>query len=353
MGAIIRIQPFPATHAGRQAKAGSGEGGNTPPPDPAFAEAWRDRLSRSRHANFSLSLDYLAHQAERGEASRAVLIDDGSRRGAMVLREVGSELVSGTLARWQIVIEDADPLDPRGMTQDDAEWFIGHAQHLAEGRRLRLFAPHPLRSNLSYLAARTVLIDLAHSTEEQLSAAMDPSRRRLARRSEKQGYEVIQGDTPELQRSFDEQVAETGARRHGLDPGLESGPEVARGWNLPWHWLLVGVKDGAVVAGLGLGRYPGGMVDGRASCSSEQAMKAGANSQVWWESMRRARLAGHSWMNLGGSTVYKRQFGGVLVPIYCQLGGGLRWWVPNLLEKLRREGVAFAVKARRRFTSGR
>jgi hypothetical protein len=58
-------------------------------------------------------------------------------------------------------------------------------------------------------------------------------------------------------------------------------------------------------------------------------------------------------MNLGGSTVYKRQFGGVLVPIYCQLGGGPRWWAPNLLEKLRREGIALAVKTRRRIRSSR
>ena len=352
MGASIRVQPFPAAPAGSRASGSAGDG-RVPPPDPAFAEAWCDRLSRTPHANFTLSLDYLAHRAVQGEGSRAVLIDEGSRRGAMVLREAGPELVSGAPWRWQIVIEGAEPKDPHGMTKDDAEWFLGHAQRLAEDRRLRFFAPHPLRSSPGYLAACTVLLDLAHSTEEKLSAAMDPSRRRLVRRSEKQGYEVIEGGTPELQRSFEELLAETGERRHGLHPGHEGGLLAARGWGLPWHWLLVGVKDGAVVAGLGLGRYPGGMVDGRASGSTEQAMKAGTNSQVWWESVRRARLAGHSWTNLGGSTVYKRQFGGVLVPIYCQLGGGPRWWVPNLLEKLRRDGIALAVKARRRFPSSR
>ena len=352
MGASIRVQSFPVAHAGPRATGGAGDG-RVPLPDPDFAEAWRDRLSRTPHANFTLALDYLAHQAAHGEASRAVLIDEGSRRGAMVLREIGPELVSGAPWRWQIAIEGAEPRDPHGMTNDDAAWFLGHAQRLAGGRRLRFFAPHPLRSNLSYLAARTVLLDLAHSTEEKLSAAMDPSRRRLVRRSENQGYEVIEGGAPELQRSFEALLAETGERRHGLRPGHDGGLEAARGWGLPWHWLLVGVKDGTVVAGLGLGRYPGGMVDGRASGSTEQAMKAGTNSQVWWESVRRARLAGHSWMNLGGSTVYKRQFGGVLVSIYCQLGGDPRWWVSNLIEKLRREGIALAVKARRRFASNR
>ena len=352
MNANIRTQPFSAVPAGPHASDGTGDV-RVPPPDPAFAEAWRDRLSRTPHANFMLSLDYLAHQAAQGEASRAVLIDEGSRHGAMVLREVGRELVSGAPWRWQTVIEGAEPRDPHGMTKDDAAWFLGHAQRLAGSRRLRFFAPHPLPSKLCFLAARTVLLDLAHSTEEKLSSAMDPSRRRLVRRSEKQGYAVIEGDTPELQRSFEEQLAETGERRHGVRPGQGGGPEAARGWELPWHWLLVGVKDGAVVAGLGLGRYPGGMVDGRASGSSEQAMKAGTNSQVWWESVRRARLDGHSWMNLGGSTIYKRQFGGVLVSIYCQLGGGPLWWAPNLIEKLRREGVALAVRARHRFSSTR
>ncbi len=188
MGSNIRRQSFSAAPAGPRTSDGSGDV-RVPPPDPAFAEAWRDRLSRTPHANFTLSLDYLAHHAAHGEASHAVLIDEGSRRGAMVLREVGPELVSG------------------------APW-----------------------------------------------------------------------------------------RRHGVRPGQYGGPEAARGWGLPWHWLLVGVKDGAVVAGLGLGRYPGGMVDGRASGSSEQAMKAGTNSQVWWELVRRARLDRHNWMNLGGST---------------------------------------------------
>jgi hypothetical protein len=76
MGASIRAQSFPAAPAGPRATDGAGNG-HVPPPDPAFAEAWRDRLSRTRHANFTLSLDYLAHQAAHGEASRGVLIDEG------------------------------------------------------------------------------------------------------------------------------------------------------------------------------------------------------------------------------------------------------------------------------------
>jgi hypothetical protein len=124
-------------------------------------------------------------------------------------------------------------------------------------------------------------------------------------------------------------------------------------WARPWHWLLVAIQDGVVVAGLGLGRIPGAMVDGRASGSMEQAMKAGVNSQVWWEAVRRARLAGHTWLNLGGSTVYKRQFGGVAVPIHCALGGTMRWFAPNAFEKLEKEAIAAAVKARYRLRGRR
>ena len=97
-----------------------------------------------------------------------------------------------------------------------------------------------------------------------------------------------------------------------------------------------------------MGRVPGAMVDGRASGATDSAMKAGVNSLVWWEAIRRARLAGHSWMNLGGSTTYKRQFGGTLVPIHCVLGGGGRWRAVNLLEKMRSDGIALAVRTRNR-----
>jgi hypothetical protein len=315
----------------------------------SFAEAWNTRLSRTPHASFTMSLDYLEWQFRRGESSRAFLLDDGLRHGAMVLRDRGAEVVCGHPWRWQMVIEGADPASPEGMTPGDAAWFFTQAERLANGRRLRFYAPYPPASAIAYRAGRTVLIDLAHSGEQQLFAALSSSRRNLVRRSERQGYRVPLDPSPAHRRAFGELVHDTHVRRHaGAGEGIRNPDPPEIEWAQPWHWLFVGVRNEEVAAGLGLGRLPGGMVDARASGSTEEAMKAGANSVVWWEAIRRARLAGHAWMNLCGSTVFKRQYGGREVAIFCALGGGRRWFATHLLEKLRADATALAVRTRRR-----
>jgi hypothetical protein len=327
--------------------------GDAPPPPETlratFAEAWNARLGRTPHANFSMALDSLEWQARRGEPSRAVLLDEGDRRGAMVLRERGSEVVCGFPWRWQIVLEDGDPRSPQGMTPEDVRWFFAQARHLANGRRLRFYGPHPTGTRTEYRAAQTVLIDLVHVSEKELFSGVKSSRRSLVRRSEKQGYSILDATTPEQRLAFGTVVDENHARRHGGDShgGRSTDPPDVV-WTRPWHWLLLAVRNDAVAAGLGMGRWAGGMVDARAAGATEEAMKAGTNSQLWWEAIRRAHLAGHTWMNFGGSTTFKRQFGGALVPIFCALGGSPRWLVPNLVEKVRAEAIAFAVHTRQR-----
>jgi len=324
-----------------------------PVPSPAirsaFVEAWNARLGRTPHANFTLSIDYLQWQSRRGESARAFLLDAEDRHGAMVLRERGAEVVCGYPWRWQMVIEGADPTSPEGMTLEDTNWFFEQARRLAKGRPLRFYAPHAPSSAIVYRAARTVLLDLAHKSEAELLAALSSSRRNLVRRSERQGYTVPVDPSAAQQRAFGELVYDTHLRRHarGREVRRNSDPPELE-WAQPWHWLLVGVRGDEVVAGLGLGRFPRGMVDARTSGSNQEAMKAGANSVVWWEAIRRARLANHAWMNLCGSTTFKRQYGGREMEIFCALGGGKRWLGAQLSEKLGAEGAALAVRMRNR-----
>lgn len=298
-----------------------------------------------------MSLDYLAHRATQGEASRAVLVDAADRRAAFVLREEADGVACGLPWRWQLVFEDADPRRPEGMTAEAAEWAFEHAQKFAGDRRLRFFAPCLEADGRAYLAGRTVLVGVAHASEAQLFTALDPSRRRLARRSERQGHVVVEADTLAMRRDFEAMLVENVERREGRShvdaPGTAILEATAREWERPWHWLLVGTKGGVVVAGLGSGRCPGGMVDLRASGSTPEARRVGVNSQVWWETVRRARQAGHSWVNLGGATPYKREFGGEVVCVHARLGGGVRWAVPNTLEVLRRRGEQLALAGRR------
>jgi hypothetical protein len=198
------------------------------------------------------------------------------------------------------------------------------------------------------VAGHTFLIDLAGHTVAQLSASMHRSRRRLARRGLRAGYDIVEAHDEPLERSFALLMIEMHQRRHHLasEPLTEvaASGESWHEWDLPWHWLIVAVKAGEVEAGFGAGRYPGGMMDGRASASSSEAMEEGANSLVWWEGIQRAKLAGHSWMNLCGSTRFKEQFGGMLVPIQCRLGGGLAHRLPNFVELLVHAAMPVAAR---------
>ena len=323
--------------------------GPVPPPSlrAAFVQAWESRLARTPHANFTMCVEYLEWQSRRGEPARAILLDDDRRHGAMILRERGAEIVCGYPWRWQTVIEDADATSPEGMTPEDAAWFFAQAQHLAKGRRLRFYSPHPVDSAIGYRAARTVLIRLAPTSEQELFAGVSSSRRNLVRRSERQGYVVTGDPTAEQKGAFGDLVYDTHRRRHEGEVRQNPDPPELE-WAQPWHWLFVGVLEERVVSGLGLGRQPGGMVDARASGSSEDAMKAGANSLVWWEAIRQSRLANHPWMNLCGSTVFKRQYGGREITIFCALGGGKRWLAVHLVEKFRADATALASRTRSR-----
>jgi hypothetical protein len=311
--------------------------------EPSFANAWQKRLRATAHVNFTMSADYLGWQALHGEPSRAVLLEDGTRRGALVLRESGRELVCGFPCRWQMVLESEEATTPEGITPSDAAWFYEGAQRLAGKNRLRFYAPHRIGSGCEYLAGNTVLIDLAHATERELFDRMNHSKRRWTRKSIREGYEVSDDLSLERQRNFARIVNDTHVRRHHLKavPVADApGPgEDWRTWEQAWHWLLVVLKDGVVVAGIGTGRYPGGAVDARASGSTEEALRHGANCLVQWEAILRARRAGHRWINFGGATIFKREFGGRVVPLYCGLGGGVQWLAPNLVEKWGRNGM--------------
>jgi hypothetical protein len=304
---------------------------------PDFAGAWQRRLNACRRADFSMSAAYLAWQAGHGETARAVLLDDAERRGAMVLRESGRELVSGWPWRWQAVIEDADPADPAGMTAGDAAWFFHGAVRLAGHHRLRVYAPHGHHGSLAaFPAGGTMLMDLAHATDDGLFARMEHAKRRRVRKCVRQGYEVREDRSVEAERAFAGVTNDTHERRHHLQmPALASSPgpcERWRNWELPWHRLFVVVRDGTIVAGLGVGVLPGGAVDARASGSTEAALRDGANVLAQWEVLRRSRLDGYTWFNFGGMTTFKREFGGVAVPVHCRTGGGLEWLAPNVIE---------------------
>jgi hypothetical protein len=100
-------------------------------------------------------------------------------------------------------------------------------------------------------------------------------------------------------------------------------------------WLLVARRDGAVIAGIGDGLTPGGVVEGRAAATTPEGRKVGVMTLLCHEEARRLRDLGHAWLNHGGDTVFKREVAGALGRrnvLWCWLGGGRAWRLPNRTE---------------------
>lgn len=314
----------------------------------AFAGAWRARLARATHAHFALSLEFLAWRATHGEHALAVLADRDGQGGAFVLREQRGGWVSGWPWRWQAVIEDPSRDRAEGLSAGECEWIVACATDAAEARRLRLHLPGG-PGPAAYLAGATYLNPLDRADEELLRT-MDGDKRRTIKKAGKAGWCVREGTSADDFRAFAE-LQRAAERRRGREPAAlpdAPGPgESWREWELPWMGLLVAEKDGTIDAGSGFGWVAGGMLDYRANASSERGRREGANVLLAYEAMRLGRERGMRWINWGGATLFKRDFGGVLVPVSCRLAGGPAWTIPNRLQaslRRARPRVAAALK---------
>ncbi len=329
------------------------------PTPPALAEAWSRRMARSPHANFSMALPYLEWEAKQGRHALAVLADEGSRGGAIVLREHARGWHSGWPWRWQCIIDDPAREGRVGMTSEEALWLYACACAAAGGRRLRFFAPLPPADGVpGYLGGGTLVQSLEHDDHAMLMA-MDATKRRTVRRARESGCEVVEATSPALWKAFAEVQVDT-KRRHGVVADrVEENPAPGqqwREWELPWMWLLVAVREGRVVSGFGLGLSPGGMLEGRTSATSEEGRKLGAFPLLVHEASIRARERGYRWHNNGGDTFFKRDVLGRFaerVDMHCWLGGGTLWTLPNHGEVWGRETVKRARRLQKRLLATR
>lgn len=308
-------------------------------PDPGFGDNWQNALANATHTHFGFDPRYLSWEAEHGRHSIAALIEQGARCGAIVLRRVRGAWRSGWPWRWQMVMTDSPRADAVGLGPEDVEWFYRHSRWLSGSSRIEYFAPGAsTQAGAFYPAGGTTVRSLAMS-DAALLQSLDTNKRRAIKRATREGYVVVEATSAEEMRAFARLQAETERRRGVVAPTEVADPapgEAWREWEHPWMWLLLAVREGMIEAGSGFGRYPGGMIDYRANGSSVEAKRLGANALLAFEAMRRARDLGHRWMNWGGVTTFKRELGGERVNIYCRLGGGRRWAVPNyVVSKMR------------------
>ncbi|MBI5709094.1 MAG: GNAT family N-acetyltransferase [Candidatus Eisenbacteria bacterium] len=300
------------------------------PLDPGFERAWRARLAGAPHAHFGFDPAYLAWSAAHGAAARALLVDEDGRGAALVLREEKGGLACGWPWRSGAVVEDPARALPEGLTPAECGWLFACAERAAEGARLRCFLPGPPQG-AGWAAGLTSIVRLERA-EAELMQDLDASKRRALKKAQRSGWEVVEAVRPAEWNAFAGLQRATESRRGAAPAALPEHPapgESWREWELPWMWLLVAVKDGVVEAGSGFGFLPGGTLDYRTNASTEAAKKEGVNVLLGWEAMRRGRERGLRWLNWGGATRFKRDFGGPCVEISCRLGGGAAWAIAN------------------------
>ena len=326
----------------------------------SFESDWAAALAATGHGHFAMSLDYLRWEARHGHPSRALLLEDAGRRGAVVQRWELGRWVSGWPWRWQALICDSDPFSSVGMTASDAGWLHENLCRFAGRERILTFLPHaPARGVPGWAAGATVIQGLTRSDEE-LFEGMEPSKRRLAKRARGHQVEIATGERVEDFRAFYDLQVET-KRRRGLP--IEAGStdpapgEQWREWELPWMWLLLARRDGEVMAGVGDGILSGGAMQGRTAAATLEARRVGVTVLLGYEELRRGRDLGHRWFNYGGDTPFKREMSGRLgrrIRVFGWLGAGrapriwlmgeaaLRGLRPTLARLRQRMGLARA-----------
>jgi hypothetical protein len=301
-------------------------------PDPAFAAAWAARLARSPQTNFELRPDFLAWEAQHGRHAMAVLVEEPP--ALMVLRRVRGGWACGWNWRPQMAVESPPPGLP-GFSDAQRRSLLAALDAVTRGAPTRCYLPGAAGDGEPAFEAGTTFVHGLERSEDELFGTFDTTRRRMVRKAGNEGFEVVEAHTFEQFRSFALLQAETEQRR-GRSPApvpehvAESG-ESWREWELPWMQLLVAVRDGQVVAGSGFGFSAGSTVDYRTNASQLEVRRYGVNIALAWEALRRSRTAGARWLNWGGSTEFKRALGGAPVTIWCRLGGGPVWAVPNQL----------------------
>lgn len=306
------------------------------PLEPAFERAWKRRLDASGHAGFAMRVDWLQWEAKHGRIARAMLIDEPDLRAAVVMRQDESGWHCGWPWRPQIVLED--PSDtPAGLDAGPLLRVMSHIESQVAPQRLQLFVPLLPGGPVGNLAGRTLVKPL-QMDDEALLAGLHSEKRRAIKKAQKGGWDVRLASGPEEWRAFCEIQVQLDARRArggAAQIPLEPAPgESWREWELPWHWLFVAVKDGVVHGGSGYGWAPNGVADYRTNASTEEGRKGGVNAMLAWVGLLHARESGCRWLNWGGATQFKRQFGGEPMEIHRVLGGGPLWAVPNEVDRV-------------------
>jgi hypothetical protein len=325
------------------------------PLDSGFARDWEEAMARAPWAHFALRLDWLRWNHDHGQPGVAVLVEGPGPTGLVAARFERGVWRSGLPWRWQAAVASADREPPALLTRDEAARLFRALERATGGRRVRAFLPVDPPPGVAGFRAGKTLLHRIDVDDAALLAVMDKTKRAAVRKSARDGFTVEEGTSHEQFRGFAEVQRETD-RRHGRAPldGRDDVPPAGerwREWELPWMWLLVARRAGAIGSGFGFALGAGHVLESRAAGSTAEALRAGAFVLLSYEAARRARARGYRWLNWGGDTFFKRDVSGRLgrrVDMHCWLGGGAPWSLTNHAEAaMQRSRLGLAALARR------
>jgi hypothetical protein len=156
----------------------------------------------------------------------------------------------------------------------------------------------------------TYVVDLS-ADEETLFKNLDGKRRNGIRLALKRGLEVREANRDDVSHFY--KVLEATHERLGIESPLPFGDILTPETN---RQLLVAYHGGQCVAGTIIRYHRGGQAEYSENASLPEFWRFRPNDLLLWESIKWSKSVECTAFNLAGHNVFKRQFGGLLYPIY-------------------------------------
>lgn len=272
---------------------------------------WRTFLQAAPWASHFVSPEYFLDPTIRGRRPFALLAEQPDAiLGCLTGCHLGSETVSGMLTHPQLAILDV-PSRPK------IEVALARAL-LREAHRssfVSLFSWTELTSlkELGFRGRRcseTFVIDLT-VPEDALFRQLNAKRRNNIKAAVKRGVAIREAHPEDID-AFCRLLTAT-HQRHGLTVAVSRSDLLIPNTN---RTLFVADHSGRCVAGTILRYHAGGLAEYSENASLPEHWSLRPNDLLLWHSITWAKSIGCRWFNFGGHDLFKKEFGGVLLPIY-------------------------------------
>lgn len=288
-------------------------------PEALIERRWRQFLRRSSLASHFVSPEYFIDPRIQGKKPFAILAGRTEQvEGCLTAWHEGSRVISGFAAHPQLLV-----LDSSERHLVEAALVNALLKEAKDASLVTVFSWSKVRAfeDMNFWVREnnaTFVLDLS-LPEERLFRNLDGKRRNGIRSAMKGGIEVREAGAGDLTKFHE--VLKATHERLGLEAPLSIEiilrPETNRK-------LLVAFYQGACIAGTIVRYESSGLAEYSENASLPEFWRLHPNDLLLWEAARWAKRIGCTAMNLGGHNLFKKQFGGTLVPIF-QMSQDFSW----------------------------